>query len=128
MVQEKNDITHSVVFEVTQKQLSYLNSVRLQKIKHLAECGFEFSLDQVTQDLPDLKELYDLGFRFLKVPPQILEIGVNVAGQFVTGKELRQVCISLGMKLIIERVNVHNDLLVVMNHGADFIQGKWLLH
>ena len=126
MVQEKSNITQSIIFEITQKQLSYLNSVRLEKMKYLAECGFEFSLDHITQELPDLKELHILGFKFIKISPQILDIGINISGQTISVKELRQICASYDIKLIVEGVNSHNDLLLVMNHGADFVQGEMI--
>ena len=126
MVREKHDLSQGVVLEFSQRQLNYMTSIRIEKMTRLSSHGFMFSLDNVERPLPDLRELTAVGFRFLKLTPQDLDKGMSIAGKLVKGNEIKRLCNELNMKLVIIHVQDHNDMLTVMNYGADFLQGDLL--
>ena len=65
-------IASSLVLEFTQSALRTMGPIEHESLAALAERGFRFSLDNVTDLRIEPRELADRGFRFIKVPASLL--------------------------------------------------------
>ena len=70
-------IAPSLVLEFTQAALRAIGPIENESLAALADRGFRFSLDNVTDLRLEPRELADRGFRFVKVPAALL---LNRAG------------------------------------------------
>ena len=62
----------SLMFEFTQEAYRTFGPIEHESLAALAERGFRFSMDHVTDLHISPKELADRSFRFLKVPAKLL--------------------------------------------------------
>ncbi|MEM6603424.1 MAG: EAL domain-containing protein [Pseudomonadota bacterium] len=123
MAREKQDLSHNIILSLSQNQMSYMTSMRIEGLTRLAAAGFGLALGQINDNLPELQEIVPIGFKYLRITPAMLDQGIVVGGRAIGGQNLKRLCQDIGLKLVIETVNTHNDMLIVMNNGADYIQG-----
>ena len=71
-MQANRAIASSLVLEFTQRALRTMGPVEHDGLAELSECGFRFSLDNVTDLRIEPRELASRGFRFIKVRSDLL--------------------------------------------------------
>ncbi len=65
-------LASSLMFEFTQAAYRAFGPIEHEALSALAERGFRFSMDHITDLRMEPKELHDRAFRFLKVPAKLL--------------------------------------------------------
>lgn len=117
------ELAPALVFEFPQRALAQADDSLWRDLERLAQMGFRFSIDQVTDLDIDAATLSGRHFRFLK-----LEAGRVMAaarsGLFGSDpKLLKRTLDSYAIDLIIERIETEPMLLEVLDLHVDFGQG-----
>ncbi len=76
-----SDIATSLIVELTQGALSKLAEQGQEGLARLAQLGTTFSLSNIRPDVPDLRTLHELGFRYLSMDVRLLISVMNDGNQ-----------------------------------------------
>ncbi len=117
------ELAPALVFEFPQRALAQADDTLWRDLDRLAQMGFRFSIDQVTDLDIDAASLSGRHFRFLK-----LEAGrvMEAARSGLLGhdpKLLKRTLDSYAIDLVIERIETEPMLLEVLDLHVDFGQG-----
>jgi cyclic-di-GMP phosphodiesterase, flagellum assembly factor TipF len=113
-------ISPSLVFEFTQSAVRAMGPPEHESLAVLAERGFRFSMDNVTDLQFDVGELRERGFRFIKVPAMLL-LGRDGSG--TRPADLSGMLGGSGVDLVAERIESENIAADVLERGVRFGQG-----
>src|SRR5665647_1666013 len=89
----------------------------------LAERGFRFSMDHVTDLRMEPKELADHWIRFLKVPAKLLLNRAANAQSDIHPEDLADLLARSGIDLIAERIENENMVVDLLEYDVRFGQG-----
>jgi cyclic-di-GMP phosphodiesterase, flagellum assembly factor TipF len=109
----------SLVFEFTQRAVHAMGAAEHEGLAALAERGFRFSMDNLTDLGIEPRELHERGFRFIKAPAALL-LGRNGAGRADLLSELGGV----GLGLVAQRVESEGTAAELIECGVRFGQGN----
>jgi cyclic-di-GMP phosphodiesterase TipF (flagellum assembly factor) len=117
------ELAPALVFEFPQRALAQADDSLWKDLERLAQMGFRFSLDQVTDLDIDASELSSRHFRFLK-----LDAGrvLDAARQGLFGsdpKMLKRTLDSYAIDLVVERIETEPMLIELLDLQIDFGQG-----
>ena len=96
-------IASSLVLEFTQSAVRAMGPIEHESLTALAERGFRFSLDNVTDLRIDPRELADRGFRFIKIPASLL-LNRSGAAAADTPADLLDLLGRFGIDLIADKI------------------------
>lgn len=113
-----------VQFEFRQEALSEMGPLEIESLRAVADLGFHFSLDNVTDLRVDFRRWSDLGFRSIKVAAdRLLGRAPLVTGDIhvedMAGHLQRQ-----GLTLIVDRVEQEAQVIDLLDYGLAFGQGN----
>jgi cyclic-di-GMP phosphodiesterase, flagellum assembly factor TipF len=109
----------SLVFEFTQRAVHAMGAAEHESLAALAERGFRFSMDNLTDLGVEPHELHERGFRFIKVPAALL-LGRDGASRADLPSEFGRV----GLGLVAERVENESAAAELIERGVRFGQGN----
>jgi cyclic-di-GMP phosphodiesterase TipF (flagellum assembly factor) len=89
----------------------------------LAERGFRFSMDHVTDLHMEPNELADRAFRFLKVPARLLLNKVIGPHSDIDPEDLADLLARSGIDLIAERIESETTVVDLLDYDVRFGQG-----
>jgi cyclic-di-GMP phosphodiesterase TipF (flagellum assembly factor) len=113
----------TLMFEFTQAAYRSFGPLEHESLAALAERGFRFSMDHVTDLRMEPKELADRSFRFFKVPAKLL-LNRAIAGQSdIHPADLADLLARSGIDLIAERIESENMVVDLLDHDVRFGQG-----
>ncbi len=113
----------SLVFEFRQNAYRSFGAIEHEGLAALADLGFRFSLDHVTDLRIEPKELFDRGFRFLKTPAKLL-LNKAAAGQSdIDAADLSNLLARFSIELIAERIESENMVVDLLDYDVKFGQG-----
>jgi cyclic-di-GMP phosphodiesterase, flagellum assembly factor TipF len=121
-LQENRTIAPSVVFEFPQSAITAAGPIELESLAALAERGYRFSLDNVTDLRFEPRELLTRGFRFVKVRADVLLKRVAVASD-IDPADLADLLGRFGIDLIAERVESEGMVVDLLDCGVRLGQG-----
>jgi cyclic-di-GMP phosphodiesterase, flagellum assembly factor TipF len=121
-LEENRTIAPSVVFEFPQSAITAAGPIELESLAGLAEHGYRFSLDNVTDLRFEPRELLTRGFRFVKVRADVLLKRVAVPSDIDPG-DLADLLGRFGIDLIAERVESEGMVVDLLDCGVRFGQG-----
>jgi len=113
----------ALTFEFTQSAYRNFASVEHENLSALAERGFRFSMDHVTDLRMEPKDLADRAFRFLKVPAKLLLNKAATAQSDIHAEDLADLLARSGIDLIAERIEDENMVLDLLEYDVRFGQG-----
>ena len=113
----------ALTFEFTQSAYRNFASVEHENLSALAERGFRFSMDHVTDLRMEPKELADRAFRFLKVPANLLLNKAATAQSDIHAEDLADLLARSGIDLIAERIEDESMVLDLLEYDVRFGQG-----
>jgi len=113
----------SLVFEFKQDAYRAFGPLEYESLSALAERGFRFSMDHVTDLRLDPKELADRSFRFLKVPAKLLLNRAAAAQSDIHAEDLADLMARSGIDLIGERIESENTVVDLLDYDVRFGQG-----
>ena len=113
----------AMMFEFTQKSYRAFGAVEYENLSALAERGFRFSMDHVTDLRMEPKELADRFFRFLKVPAKLLLNKAAHAQSDIHPEDLADLLARSGIDLIAERIEDESMVVDLLEYDVRFGQG-----
>ncbi len=116
-------IAPHMMFEFSQNAVRTMGPIENESLAALAERGFRFSVDNLTDLRVDARELNDRGFRFVKAPSALLFSRVTAASNDIHPADFSDLLGRFGIDLIAERIE--NELTVVdlLDYDVRFGQG-----
>ncbi|WP_086465557.1 EAL domain-containing protein [Oceanibaculum nanhaiense] len=116
-------LAQSIVFEFAQEGFPADPSPIRDKLLVLAEAGYRFSLDHITDLDIDPEEFAALGFKFLKIDASLLLSYAEHEPPLLDIGLLKGALDRVAMDLIVEHVENDDMLLRLLDHPVDFGQG-----
>jgi cyclic-di-GMP phosphodiesterase TipF (flagellum assembly factor) len=113
----------SLTFEFTQEAYRSFGPLEYESLAALAERGFRFSMDHVTDLRLEAKELADRSFRFLKVPAKLLLNKAASAQSDIHAEDLADLMARSGIDLIGERIENESMVVDLLDYDVRFGQG-----
>jgi cyclic-di-GMP phosphodiesterase TipF (flagellum assembly factor) len=117
------DLSGQIVFEFTQQTLNASDAAEESSLRYLSGLGFQLSMDQVTSLDLDFAKLKTLGFRYIKVKPDVLFSIVRPGGTSYTAEEFKDLLARNGVNLIVERIEDEKTVADLAEFGVDYGQG-----
>jgi cyclic-di-GMP phosphodiesterase, flagellum assembly factor TipF len=117
-------IAPALILEFTQSATRAMGPIEHESLAVLAERGFRFSLDNVTDLRIEPRELADRGFRFIKVPASLLlnRGGATVATD-IHPADLSDLVGRFGIDLIAERIESEGSVVDLLDYDVRYGQG-----
>jgi cyclic-di-GMP phosphodiesterase TipF (flagellum assembly factor) len=115
-------IAPSIVLEFPQSALAAAGPIELESLAALAERGYRFSLDNITDLRFEPRELLTRGFRFVKVRADVLLKRVAVPSD-IDPADLADLLGRFGIELIAERIESEGMVVDLLDCGVRFGQG-----
>ncbi len=116
-------IAHALVFEFTQSAVRAMGPIEHESLAALAERGFRFSMDNLTDLRVEARELNDRGFRFIKVPATLLLNRVGAASTDIHPADFSDLLGRFGVDLIAERIESEGTVVDLLDYDVRFGQG-----
>ncbi len=113
----------SMVFEFRQSALRAFGPIENESLAALADRGFRFSLDHVTDLRIEPRDLFDRGFRFMKVPAKLLLNRANIAQSDIHPADLSDLLARSSIDLIAERIEGESSVVDLLDYDVKFGQG-----
>src|SRR5262249_61341960 len=110
------------ILEFGQSVLRSLAAPEQERLATLADLGFRFSMDQVSDLELEPGELAGRSVRYIKVPASLLLDRTSVAGP-VRPADLAELLSRLGIDLIAEKVEREETVVDLIDFDVRFVQG-----
>lgn len=113
----------SLTFEFTQTAYRSFGPIEFESLAALADCGFRFSMDHITDLRIEPKELADRSFRFVKVPANLLLNRAAAEQSDIHAEDLADLLARNGIDLIGERIENESTVVDLLDYDVRFGQG-----
>jgi cyclic-di-GMP phosphodiesterase TipF (flagellum assembly factor) len=113
----------SLVLEFKQSTFRNLDTTKTEHLAALAQRGFRFSIDHVTDLRIEPRELADRGVRFIKVPAALLLDQRQSTASDIHPSDLSDLLGRFGIDLIAERIEGERAVVDLLDHDVRFGQG-----
>ena len=122
-VEANRAIAPALVFEFTQGAVRAMGPIEHESLAALAERGFRFSMDNLTDLRVEPRELNERGFRFIKAPAALLLNRVGAASTDIHPADLSDLLGRFGIDLIAERIEAEGSVVDLLDYDVRFGQG-----
>jgi cyclic-di-GMP phosphodiesterase, flagellum assembly factor TipF len=116
-------LASSLVFEFTQEACRAFGPIEQESLAALAERGFRFSMDHVTDLHIAPNELAERSFRYIKVPAKLLLNKVAGVQTDIDPEDLADLLARSGIDLIAERIETETTVVDLLDYDVRFGQG-----
>ena len=116
-------IAPALVFEFTQSAVRAMGPIEHESLAALAERGFRFSMDNLTDLRVDARELNERGFRFIKATPTLLFNRVGVVSTDIHPADFSDLLGRFGIDLVAERIENETTVVDLLDYDVRFGQG-----
>ena len=116
-------IAPSLVFEFTQSAVRAMGPIEHESLAALAERGFRFSMDNLTDLRVEPRELNERGFRFVKAPATLLLNRVGGAAADIHPADFSDLLGRFGIDLIADRIESESTVVDLLDYDVRFGQG-----
>ncbi|MGY3235955.1 MULTISPECIES: EAL domain-containing protein [unclassified Bradyrhizobium] len=113
----------SLVLEFKQATFRGLGPAETESLAALAQRGFRFSIDHVTDLRIEPRELADRGVRFIKVPASLLLDPRQASSSDIHPSDLSDLLGRFGIDLIAERIEGERAVVDLLDYDVRFGQG-----
>ncbi len=113
----------SFILEFKQATLRSLGATETEHLAALAQRGFRFSIDHVTDLRFEPRELADRGVRFIKVPAALLLDPKQSSASDIHPTDLSDLLGRFGIDLIAERIEGERSVIDLLDYDVRFGQG-----
>jgi cyclic-di-GMP phosphodiesterase TipF (flagellum assembly factor) len=121
---EKNrDLAGRIIFEISQAQKKTAGPLERDGMRRLAQLGFHFSLDKVTDLDIDFDELARVNFRYVRISADRLVNGMAELGARIHGADKANYLQRFGLHLIVERIETERELATLADYSIKLGQG-----
>lgn len=129
-LRRNSDLAGALVFELPRAAFEARSATAARNMARLADYGFRFSIDQVSDLSLDLAELQRAGVRFLKVPGvRLIEAahgGEPIAGRepgAIRPEDIAGLFARYGVDLIAEKIESEGTVVEVLDLDIAYAQG-----
>jgi cyclic-di-GMP phosphodiesterase, flagellum assembly factor TipF len=122
-VEANRAIAPALVFEFTQEAVRAMGPIEHESLAALAERGFRFAMDNLTDLRVEPRELTERGFRFIKAPAALLLNRVGAASTDIHPADLSDLLGRFGIDLIAERIEAEGSVVDLLDYDVRFGQG-----
>jgi cyclic-di-GMP phosphodiesterase TipF (flagellum assembly factor) len=112
-----------LVFQFAQSAVRSLGPIEEECVAALADLGFRFSLDDVTDLRMEPRELAERGFRFVKVPAGLLLARAATPQGDIHPADFSDLLGRFGIDLIAERIESEGTVVDLLDYDVRFGQG-----
>lgn len=112
-----------LIFEFSQKTLDETGIIESEALMTLADLGYRFSLDNVVDLNIDIKKLYNLGFRYLKINANIFLNNAEAHGAQILVDDFAEHISRAGLELIIDGVQNEHIVPELLDYNIKYAQG-----
>jgi len=112
-----------LVFEFGQEAVRSLGPIEEECVASLADLGFRFSMDHVTDLRMEPRELAERGFRFVKVPASLLLARAAAPQGDIHPADFSDLLGRFGIDLIAERIESEGTVVDLLDYDVRFGQG-----
>jgi cyclic-di-GMP phosphodiesterase TipF (flagellum assembly factor) len=116
-------IAPHLMFEFTQAAVRAMGPIENESLAALAERGFRFSIDNLTDLRIDARELNERGFRFVKASAALLFSRVGAASTDIHPADFSDLLGRFGIDLIAERIESEGIVVDLLDYDVRFGQG-----
>jgi cyclic-di-GMP phosphodiesterase, flagellum assembly factor TipF len=116
-------IAAALVFEFTQSAVRAMGAIEHASLAALAERGFRFSMDNLTDLRVNARDLNERGFRFVKVPAALLFNRLGAIGADIRPADFSESLSRFGIDLIADRIEDENMVIDLLDYDVRFGQG-----
>lgn len=113
----------SFVIELKQTTFRNLGPIESENLAALAQRGFRFSMDNVTDLRIDARDLADRGVRYVKVPGSLLLDPKQTSSADIHPADLSDLLGRSGIDLIAERIEGERAVVDLLDYDVRFGQG-----
>src|SRR6266702_3354615 len=113
----------SLVLEFKQATFRNLGPIETEHLAALAQRGYRFSVDHVTDLRIEPRELADRGVRFIKVPASLLLDQRQTSASDIHPSDLSDLLGRFGIDLIAERIEGERAVVDLLDYDVRFGQG-----
>jgi cyclic-di-GMP phosphodiesterase TipF (flagellum assembly factor) len=113
----------SLVLEFKQATFRNLGAAETENLAALAQRGYRFSMDHVTDLRIEPRELADRGVRFIKVPASLLLDPKQASTSDIHPSDLSDLLGRFGIDLIAERIEGERAVVDLLDYDIRFGQG-----
>jgi cyclic-di-GMP phosphodiesterase, flagellum assembly factor TipF len=113
----------ALVFEFTQRAVRGMGPIEHESLAALAERGFRFSIDNLTDLRVEPRELTERGFRFIKAPAPLLLNRTGGALSDIHPADFSDLLGRFGIDLIADRIEAENTVVDLLDYDVRFGQG-----
>jgi cyclic-di-GMP phosphodiesterase TipF (flagellum assembly factor) len=115
-------IASSLVLEFTQAGLRSTGPIENESLAALSECGYHFSLDNITDLRLEPRELVSRGFRYVKIPANLM-LNRGGAASDIHPADLSDLLGRFGIELIAEKIESEGSVVDLLDYDVKFGQG-----
>jgi cyclic-di-GMP phosphodiesterase TipF (flagellum assembly factor) len=116
-------IAGSLVIGVEQEAVRSLSPLDVETLRALSDKGFRFSMDGVRDLRIEPRDLADKGFRYVKVPADLMISRATDAGAEIHVADLAGLFARYGLDLIAEGIDSEAMVVDVLDYEVRFAQG-----
>jgi cyclic-di-GMP phosphodiesterase TipF (flagellum assembly factor) len=116
-------IAPSIALEFTQSALRSTGPIENESLAALATLGFRFSLDNLTDLRIEPRELATRGFRFVKVPGNLLLNRTGTVSGDIHHADLSDLLGRFGIDLIAEKIESEGMVVDLLDYDVRYGQG-----
>ena len=122
-IEANRAIAPSLVFEFTQSAVRAMGPIEHESLAALAEHGFRFSMDNLTDLRVEPRELTERGFRFVKAPAALLLNRIGAVSTDIHPADLSDLLGRFGIDLIADHIEAETAVVDLLNYDLRFGQG-----
>jgi len=122
-VNNNRNFAEILVFEFGQDDVASMGAVELECLSALAEIGFRFSIDRITDMRMDFKAWAARGFRFAKLNADYLTGRREVEHGHIHPSDFGDLLHRYGMELIVDHIETEAQVLEVLDYDVELAQG-----
>lgn len=113
----------SFILEFKQSTIRQLGPIESEHLAALAQRGYRFSIDHVTDLKLEPRELADLGIRYIKVSAELLLDQRDESGSDIHPADLADLLGRFGIDLIAEKIESERAVVDLLDYDVGYGQG-----
>jgi cyclic-di-GMP phosphodiesterase TipF (flagellum assembly factor) len=122
-IEANRAIASALVFEFTQSAVRAMGPMEHEALAAIAERGFRFSMDNLSDLRIEPRELTQRGFRFIKTPATLLLNRVGAASTDIHPADMSDLLGRFGIDLIAEKIEAEGAVVDLLDYDVRFGQG-----
>ncbi len=123
LLESSRDVASSLILEFKQAALRDFGAVERERLAALAQRGYRFSIDHVTDLRMEPRDLADRGVRYIKVPAALLLNQQKTSSPDIHAADFSRLLGRFGIDLIAERIEGERAAVDLLDYDVRFGQG-----